>query len=520
MEQIHQICNYTKYESFGTIEELNRKLSLSLENNSDLIGVSFDNEKFDDGIPLDFKYTIREFGSMAYTVNDLFPKKYMAGPAPGSSYLRSYSQLQILINEAYLTKLFRYKNITRKFKPENINVYRMPYPSYLSLLSNEFSFSIQDAAAFTIVIGMVFVCPFIVKRISDEKVAKAKEMLKMMGMSDWVFWSSHFINYFTVTMFHSIIFTICFCVGFGNDPIIKYSDPSLVFVILIIFNCQTILFCMLISTVINSPVIAVILTVIGWIVSYALPMGFLSPMIKQNIDVLATNPSRGWTVLFPNMGLSWCFSQINQFESYTTGLKWSTLYEPTNLYGNFTTGIILATMFGVCLFYGILIWYLDAIWPWQFGVPKPFYFVFQPSYWMKPSKNQTDFVYNINDNDKKNFEQEPSKIPVGISIRHLRKVFTELGKAEKVAVDDVNLSIFKGQITVLLGHNGAGKTTTMNMITGIFQPTSGQVLVDGYDIKTQTQEARKSLALCPQVNINNYIYLLYSIQLYLFNLIF
>ena len=109
-------------------------------------------------------------------------------------------------------------------------------------------------------------------------------------------------------------------------------------------------------------------------------------------------------------------------------------------------------------------------------------------------------MYNINDAEKKNFEQEPSRVPVGISIRHLRKVFKEFGKAEKLAVDDVNLRIFKGQITVLLGHNGAGKTTTMNMITGMFQPTSGQVLVDGYDIETQTQKARKSLALCPQVN--------------------
>ena len=263
----------------------------------------------------------------------------------------------MLINEAYLTELFEHKNITRRFERDHINVYRMPYVSYLSSLNSNFSISMQDAAAFAIIIGMVFVCPFIVKRITDEKAAKAKEMLKMMGMSDWVFWSSHFINYFTVMMFHSIIFIICFFVGFGQNPIIKHSDPSLVFVILIIFNCQAILFSMLISTVINSPVIAVIFTVIGWIVSYSLPMGLLSPMIKENIDVLATNPSRGWTSLLPNMGLAWCFSQINQYENYASGLKWSTLFQPTNLYGSFTTGIIMIIMISACLLYGILIWY-------------------------------------------------------------------------------------------------------------------------------------------------------------------
>ena len=502
MKQIQQFCNYVDLEGFKTVEEMNNRLNLLGGNNSyfsNVIGVSFDNEKFEN-ISTDFKYTIRVFGSMTNEVNRLFPNKYMPGPAPESVYIDKFSPLQILINEAYLTKLFHDKQITRRLKPDKITVMRMPYPSYLNLLNEQIQFSMQDVAAFTIVIGTVILCPLIVKRIADEKVAKAKEMLKMMGMSDWVFWSSHFLNYLTVMTFHSIIFVICFCIGFGGESIINHSDPSLVFVILMIFNCQAILFCMLIATIINRPVIAVVFTVIGWIVSYSVPMSLISPMIKQDIDVIGTNPSRGWTSLLPNMGLAWCFSQINQYENYASGLKWSNLYEHTNLYGNFTSGLILAIMICTCIVYGILIWYLDAIWPWQYGVPKPFYFLFQPSYWIKSLKDRSDFINDINETEKKNFEQEP-KMSVGISIRHLRKVFKEFGKAEKIAVDDVSLSIFKGQITVLLGHNGAGKTTTMNMITGIFPPTSGQVLVDGYDIKTQTQKARQSLALCPQVNI-------------------
>jgi ATP-binding cassette, subfamily A (ABC1), member 3 len=98
--------------------------------------------------------------------------------------------------------------------------------------------------------------------------------------------------------------------------------------------------------------------------------------------------------------------------------------------------------------------------------------------------------------DSSFFESEPVNTTVGISCQNLRKVFSG-----KVAVNRVSLNMYKGQITVLLGHNGAGKTTTMNMITGIFPPSHGSAYVDGYNVRTQTRQARRSLSLCPQENI-------------------
>jgi ATP-binding cassette subfamily A (ABC1) protein 3 len=99
--------------------------------------------------------------------------------------------------------------------------------------------------------------------------------------------------------------------------------------------------------------------------------------------------------------------------------------------------------------------------------------------------------------ESQNFETEP-QTKISIKIKNLRKTFGGYD-GEEVAVDNVSLNIYFGQITVLLGHNGAGKTTTMNMITGIFPPTSGSVSVDGFDIVTATDSARRSLGLCPQV---------------------
>ncbi len=134
-------------------------------------------------------------------------------------------------------------------------------------------------------------------------------------------------------------------------------------------------------------------------------------------------------------------------------------------------------------------------------MPKPFYFPFSISYWF-PSKcgDKTDIEGDkiVQTADLRNFESEP-QTQIGIKVRNLHKEFGGIGSRRKTAVENVSLNIFSGQITVLLGHNGAGKTTTMNMITGIFPPTSGTVYVDGYNIKTETNKARKSLGLCPQV---------------------
>ena len=71
----------------------------------------------------------------------------------------------------------------------------------------------------------------------------------------------------------------------------------------------------------------------------------------------------------------------------------------------------------------------------------------------------------------------------------------------KVAVDELSLNIFKGQITALLGHNGAGKTTTISMLTGLYPPSSGSAHINGNSIITDMDAIRESLGLCPQHNV-------------------
>ncbi len=69
---------------------------------------------------------------------------------------------------------------------------------------------------------------------------------------------------------------------------------------------------------------------------------------------------------------------------------------------------------------------------------------------------------------------------------------------ENEAVKGISLQVARGEVFGLLGPNGAGKTTTISMLTGLLQPTSGSVTVDGLDIRTHTNEVKAKMGLVPQ----------------------
>jgi ABC-2 type transport system ATP-binding protein len=68
-----------------------------------------------------------------------------------------------------------------------------------------------------------------------------------------------------------------------------------------------------------------------------------------------------------------------------------------------------------------------------------------------------------------------------------------------VALDNLNLSVDKGEIFCLLGQNGAGKTTTINIFLGFTHATSGKAAVKGFDIKPNNPATRKFIAYIPEV---------------------
>jgi len=90
-----------------------------------------------------------------------------------------------------------------------------------------------------------------------------------------------------------------------------------------------------------------------------------------------------------------------------------------------------------------------------------------------------------------------------IRIVDLYKSYHKCKRLETKAVNGINLTIYEGQITAILGHNGAGKTTLFNILTGLTAPTAGTALIFGYDVRDSNdmRAIRSMTGVCPQHDI-------------------
>lgn len=78
-----------------------------------------------------------------------------------------------------------------------------------------------------------------------------------------------------------------------------------------------------------------------------------------------------------------------------------------------------------------------------------------------------------------------------LELKNLSYVYGTGTPFEKTAVDNVSLSIEKGEFIGIMGHTGSGKSTLVQMLNGLMKPTSGQVLLDGEDIWANPKDIRK-----------------------------
>ena len=88
-----------------------------------------------------------------------------------------------------------------------------------------------------------------------------------------------------------------------------------------------------------------------------------------------------------------------------------------------------------------------------------------------------------------------------------------------LAVENANFRISKGEVVGFLGPNGAGKSTIMNILTGYLSLTQGEVKIDGFNIMTDPELAKKRIGYLPEIpplyldmTVREYLYFIYNLK--------
>ena len=351
------------------------------------------------------------------------------------------------------------------------------------------------ASFFWFITSLVPVCRMISKVVT-EKETKVRESMKMMGLKDTPYWLSWFIMY---SLIYLVIAGVCTIISFG---IFTLSSKTIVFLLFYLYGQSCLAFSVLMSSLFNRSKTAVLVGMLVFFVSY---FSMLSVTSNTSEGTLM-----GMSVL-NTVAMSQAFIQLMSFEGAEVGIDF------TNINDNFyyySVGTGLLFLFIDCILYWTLALYLDKVIKTETGVSLPWYFPFTPSFWKghasgrQLSEEETELIREEDEKRRRVMMENQNIEPIdqsliaqiengqAMKVRGLRKHFDD-----KVAVDGLDLDMFKGQIFALLGHNGAGKTTTISMLTGMIPPTAGEMYVNNLNFRTDMSEIRKILGACPQHDI-------------------
>lgn len=355
--------------------------------------------------------------------------------------------------------------------------------------SDGFLFAIKFGLPMLLMLALLFTALNIVRNLVHEKERRLRESMKMMGLRNWIHWLSWFTMYLS---FIVVSFAVC-TILFKTGKVLKASEPTVIFVYLLLYGIASINFCFLISVFFTKASTGAAAGGIIWFCSY-IPYLFVAP----RYDTMSVNTKQAVCSL-STVAMSIGANIISEFEGRGEGVQWSNVREPISADDAFTFSTVLGSLLFDAILYAVLTWYIEAVFPGKYGVPRKPWFFLLPSYWCGSARRSNDPIYlsiKSESTTDDRFESDPTGLTAGISLEGLRKVF-----GSKVAVEGTNLRMYEDQITALLGHNGAGKTTTMSIITGLFPPTSGTAVVNGYDIATDISRVQESLGICPQHDV-------------------
>ncbi|CAJ0940457.1 unnamed protein product [Ranitomeya imitator] len=463
--------------------------------------------KADGSLPPHVMYKIRQNSSFTEKTNEIRRAYWRPGPNTGGRFyfLYGFVWIQDMMERALINTIVGHDVV----EPGNY-VQIFPYPCYTR---DDFLFVIEHMMPLCMVISWVYSVAMMIQHIVAEKEHRLKEVMKMMGLNNAVHWVAWFITGFVQLSISVTALTGILKYG----QVLMHSNVFIIWLFLSVYAVATIMFCFLVSVLYSKAKLA---SACGGIIYFLSYVPYMYVAIREEVahdKITAFEKCIASLMSTTAFGLGSKYFAL--YEVAGVGIQWKTFSQSPVEGDDFNLMLSMMMLIIDAVVYGILTWYIEAVHPGMYGLPRPWYFPFQRSYWLGSGRIETwewswpwsrPTRLSIMEEDQacamesrrleetRGIEEEPNHLPLVVCIDKLTKIY-KTGK--KLALNKLSLNLHENQVVSFLGHNGAGKTTTMSILTGLFPPTSGSATIYGHDIRTEMNEIRKSLGMCPQHNV-------------------
>lgn len=357
-----------------------------------------------------------------------------------------------------------------------------------------------------LVIGLMYPVINASRLVVHEKDHKIRAAMVMMSMNLAPLYASWIVFYATLAVVEACLMTI---VCLFPPTIFQTTALSLAFVLILltVLSSYALAFCL--TSFFREAKTAALVTAVAFFVAFLPFFGVYDAAVDT-----VTKAAFAW---LPPVAFSLAYIPIAGLEGQNVGAQWSNL---DTVVDSWSLGASIGLLVAEVVVYTLAGIWLDQILPTDYTVPKcccaPCCCCCNCK-WHKYTCSRDPDEPTEEDAADSHFigapavaapvVEEPSQALIAlqtggrcVEVKNLVKRFkTKAGV--KTAVDGMNLTMYEGQVTALLGHNGAGKTTTISMLTGMLRPTSGSMRVLGMDVESQLDDIRNVTGICPQHNI-------------------
>ncbi|KAF0694082.1 hypothetical protein As57867_014957, partial [Aphanomyces stellatus] len=362
-----------------------------------------------------------------------------------------------------------------------------------SFTSSPFFNQVKDFFGLVFVISYLHALSSVLVALITEKETKARELMKILGVHESAIVLSWYITYGLVFITAAILQAVA-----GKLVLFKNSNLLLLFLFFLFFGWCVLSYGYMISAIFSKSRTGTYIGMIGFFAMYLVTAGFTDD---------STSKSKSIACIFAPAAMTFGVKSLADSETNGVGITWANVNSEFN---NFKFATAMGMLLFDAILYTLLGLYFERVVPKDYGVTEKWYFFVSPAYWRKKLSKKTPVAQvdhgialdvtsdNIEPVGMELKKQEQSG--EALQIRNLRRVFPVPG-GEKVAVKNMTMTMYKNQITCLLGHNGAGKTTLISMLTGMIPASSGDATVNGLSLNGDLNEIRRSLGMCPQHDV-------------------